>query len=95
METVTTDFWCDNCDMDLNKQKAHIVRRSGFKLYVCHCPDCSKELLRFPKEGGNDIFYGQSRKTLYQARKYRDDFLQPDDPRFHILYPQYKRENSQ
>lgn len=49
-------------------------------------------LVRLINDAPNDPYHRQSRMEKILRRKYADDIIQPNNPRFDLLYPQLRRE---
>lgn len=79
------DFYCEkHGDMTLEGVK-RINDKIPYKIFEAMCPTCRKWLKR---EVGNpqDPYYRNSTKVRRQIREQIKDLVQPNDPKFQVLY---------
>lgn len=88
--------WCRNCRLDWKViSKRHWINTIFGEVWVARCGDCGRRMIRLINDARNDPYYRLSTKTRRDVRIYADDLIQPDDPRFDVLYPHIKREREE
>lgn len=94
-ETIIT-FWCRWCRLDwkLLARKIYKNRELG-EVWSAKCAECGTEMVRLINDAHNDPYFRVSRERQTDLRRFADDLLQQDDPRFDILYPQHKKEREE
>lgn len=93
-EFLITDFWCDKCRLDW-RLRAEKIKRGKRLFWVCRCPKCRSEMLRYADDPRGDPYYQNSERMKREARKYARDLLQPDDPLFDVVYPWHKKQREE
>lgn len=88
-------FWCSKCQRDIVSYAYKQVRYPKGQLpiawHVGKCPD-GHTLIRYITDKGADPYYHQSFFMRLERSRLANDLVQPDDPRFRILYPaQYRK----
>ncbi len=90
------DFWCEAC-AGFDRTKGDVVAMAykdvktptgylPFARYVGHC-EKGHMVLRFITDKHRDPYYHQSEKMRRERAMAADDLLQPNDPRFRVVYP--------
>lgn len=97
MERKLIYFYCrrDREDFDLvatQKYKNSVVGTVWF----APCPKCGRELIRLLGDKANlDPYFRLSRRVHADRVKYANDLLQPGDPGFDLLYPNFKKQQNE
>ena len=87
------NFYCHRCrkDWHLEAELAWLNSQVG-EAWQSSCPDCGKKVIRLRDTmAGDDPYFRKSRYTKMQLRKHTDSLVQPGDPRFNLLYPEYEK----
>lgn len=90
------EFWCEACGV-VDDRKGDVVavaykdvkhpkNQLPIARYVGYCPK-GHMVMRFITDKNRDPYYHLSVKMQYERRRSADDMLQPNDPRFRIVYP--------
>jgi hypothetical protein len=90
-----SDLYCTVCNRDFSgiasKQVSSVRTMLPTAWYVGKCPKGHKAI-RYITDKLDDPYYNLSLLVARQRYDMRDDFLDPSDPRFKVLYPEaYKR----
>lgn len=86
-DEVRTDFWCDECGLDISAIGFKKLYSDGMGIYRSKCAR-QHMLVRYITNKWQDPYWNRSRKVAADREKYADDMLTPDNPRFRIVYPQ-------
>lgn len=89
-EVKRINFYCERCreDWHLIAYKRWLNSVVG-EAWQAKCPTCRKRLKRLSDtHAKEDPYFRKSRFTKMQLRKHIDSLIQPDDPRFKLLYPE-------
>ena len=93
MEPKIITFWCRRCRQDWKLLAERRWKNSIFgEIWSAKCGECGTEMVRLIDDAMNDPYFRLSKKVKGERRKYEFDLIQMDDPRFDLLYPQYKKE---
>lgn len=101
---LVTDFYCEDCDLDQRLpgyEQGYLdsfSKKMGWKVtprwYANDCKKCNRKLIRYITEKHLDPYFRKSKKLRYLRRKYANELIQPNDPKFALLYPEKAREMS-
>jgi len=85
-----TDFFCTSCRKDVTglsfKQVSAVRPMLPAAWYAAKCPK-GHRMIRRITDKSTDPYYDFSQMVARSRHDMRDDFLDPSDPRFQILYP--------
>jgi len=80
------DFYCDRHG---DFEAEYFVRENQWgKWFIAKCPKCKTECVRYGTDKHLDPYFRKSKKMRIERDKYRDDLVQPSEPRFKSLYPE-------
>lgn len=95
LDVKRINFYCEGCrnDWHLLAQLRWLNSEVGHA-WVARCPNekCRKKVVRLRDvDAPRDRYFRKSKYTKMQLRKHIDSLIQPDDPRFDMLYPHVKK----
>jgi hypothetical protein len=91
-ERLLTEFWCDECRVDVYRYGKKVVVRleRPVAFYKTFC-GAGHALRRRITGKTKDPYYRRSEGLRKAVKKLEIDLLQPSDPRFRIHYPEMWR----